>query len=198
MKKYMLVGALLACVPGAALAQSADPAGTAGSLASNFAGPRIEARIGWETPTISGSGDAYKIGQAVSLGGEVGFDIAAGNSVVVGPYANYEISNVELCEAGDCLEVDSNLGAGLQAGIAVSPRALLYAKAGYARIKVSATSGGESESDTADGAQGALGFELSFSPTVYGRFEASYADYGKFYGINLNRRHVAASLGFRF
>jgi outer membrane immunogenic protein len=196
MKKHLLIGALFACVPGAALAQDTDNTGT---RADAFAGPRIEARIGWETPTVSGDGEVYKIGQAVSYGGEVGFDIAAGSNFVVGPYATFEFSGVDVCDDGDCLEIDNNLGLGLQAGLAASPSVLVYAKAGYARMKISATSGGASESESAGGLQGGLGVELALGNSgAYGRLEANYSDYGKFYGINLQRRHVAAAVGFRF
>lgn len=195
MKKHVLIGAVLACLPGAAFAQGEEESP---SLASAFAGPRIEARIGYETPTVSGDGDVYKIGSAVSYGGEIGFDLAAGNRVVLGPYATFEFSNVELCDGGDCLEIDNNLGVGLRAGVTVSPTALVYAKAGYARIKISATSGEFSDSETDSGIQGALGIEANFGPMMYGRLEANYGDYGGFYGVNLQRRHVAAAVGLRF
>ena len=185
MKKILLVGAACACIPGAASAQ-------------DLAGPRIEARIGWETPTVSGDGDVYKIGSAVSFGGEAGFDFAAGNKVVVGPYATYEISTIELCDGADCLEIDSNIGLGGRFGYAVTPGSMIYVKAGYAQMKISATSGGVSGSESQGGIQGAIGYEANFGQNFYGKLEANYGDYGKFYGINLQRRHVVAGLGVRF
>jgi outer membrane immunogenic protein len=197
MKKYLLVGTALACLTSVAAAQGA-PAAAEARLADTFAGPRLEARIGWETPTISGDGDVYKIGSAVSFGGEVGYDIAAGSKVTVGPYLAYEFSSVDLCDGGDCLSVEGNLGAGARIGFALSPKAAVYGKIGYAKIGIEASSGTVSASDSKGGVQGALGTEFAIGKVVYASVEASYADYGKFYGINLQRRHVAAGLGIRF
>jgi outer membrane immunogenic protein len=184
MKKFAVATALV-CLSGVAHAK-------------DFTGARAEARIGWETPTVSGDGEVYKIGQAVSFGGEVGFDIAAGKSVVVGPYATYEFSGVELCDGGDCLSERGNLGAGGRIGFVLSPKALVYAKLGYANIDMKASSGSLSASESEGGVQGALGVDFGLAKSVYGFVELNYADYGKFYGINLQRRHVAGGLGVRF
>ena len=184
MKKYLVAAAAVFCVPGAA-------------LAGEFDGPRAEARIGWETPTVSEDGDVFKIESDVSYGGEVGFDLAVGKSVVVGPYATYEFSNVGICDGGDCLNEDSNLGIGGRLGVALGKTALLYGKLGYAKIKFTATSGTFTGSESEGGIGGALGLNLNFGKHAYGLIEVNYSDYGKFEGINLQRRHVAAGIGFR-
>lgn len=184
MKKYLVAAAALICVPGVAFAQ-------------DFAGPRAEARIGWETPTVSEDGDVFKIESDVSYGGEVGFDLAVGKKVVVGPYATYEFSNVNLCDGADCLREDGNLGVGGRLGVAVGKTALIYGKLGYARIKFSATAGGVTGSESDSGVQGALGLNLNFGKNAYGMLEVNYGDYGKFEGINLQRRHVVAGIGLR-
>jgi outer membrane immunogenic protein len=191
MKKYLAAIAALCCVPGVAAAQDAP-------LSGNFDGPRLEARIGWETPTVSEDGDVFKIESDVSFGGEVGFDLRAGDSVVVGPFATYEFSNVNICDGGDCLSENGNLAAGLRVGVALSPTTLVYGKLGYSRISFDATSGGVTESDHDEGIGGAIGVNLNFGRNVYGLIEANYADYGKFFGINLQRRQVAAGVGLRF
>src|SRR5438105_1627160 len=54
MKRYIIAAAALAAVPGAAYAQ-------------DFTGPRVEARLGYETPTVRDDTGAYKIGSAVML-----------------------------------------------------------------------------------------------------------------------------------
>ena len=46
--------------------------------------------------------------------------------------------------------------------------------------------------------QGAIGVDYTFGKNVYGLLEFNYADYGKFFGVNLQRRHVAAGVGVRF
>lgn len=191
MKYYLAAFAAIACVPGIAAAQTTD-------ATPHFNGVRLEARIGYETPTVSDSGNVYKIGSAVSYGGEAGFDVRLGRNVVAGPYAAYEFSSVDLCDGADCLSEDGNLGAGLRVGFVVSPRVLVYGKLGYARIRFTASSGGLSGSDSDEGVQGAIGVNVNFGRHVYGLAEINYADYGRFEGINLQRRHVAAGVGVRF
>ena len=192
MKFIYALAAAAACVPGVAAAQDSD------TRASHFDGIRAEARLGYETPTVSDSGAVYKIGSAVSGGGEIGFDLKAGKSVVVGPYAVYEFSSVKLCDGADCLKENGNLGVGGRLGVAVSDTVLLYAKAGYARIGFSANTAFGTGSTTKDGVQGAIGANLNVGKNVYGMVEFNYADYGKFFGVNLQRRHVAAGVGVRF
>lgn len=185
MKKYMVAVAAFACIPGAAVAQ-------------DFDGFRAEARLGWETPTVSDDGDVYKIESDISYGAEIGYDFKASEKVVVGPYATYEFSNVNLCDGTDCISEDGTFAAGLRGGLAVSGSALIYAKLGYSKIKISASSAGLTGSDSDDGIGGAIGANFAFGKNVYGLVEANYADYGSFYGVNLQRRHVAAGIGVRF
>lgn len=193
MKKLLAAVAVLSCVPGIAAAQDE-------TVENNFAGLRAELRLGYETPTVSGDGDVYKIGSAVSYGGELGFDIAVSEKVTFGPYVNYEFSGVELCDGGDCLEVEGNLSAGARVGVALSPKAALYGKAGYASLSLKAASGGLTGTDSKGGVYGALGLELSVSKNAYANLELAYADYGDFYntGFNLQRRHASVGFGIRF
>lgn len=186
MKFFWGAVAALTCVPGVAAAQ-------------DFEGARIEARIGYETPTISGDGDVYKIGSAVSYGAEIGYDMKLSESIVAGPYVTYEFSGVELCDGAACLEVDGNLGVGARIGYVVGSQGLLYAKLGYASLKISATDGVNSGSDTQGGVQGAIGYEMNFGKRFYGKLEGNYGDYGSFVdGFNLQRRQLVAGFGVRF
>jgi outer membrane immunogenic protein len=191
MKYYLAAFAAVICAPGIAAAQTTD-------TISHFNGVRAEVRLGYETPTVSDDGDVFKIGSAVSYGGEAGFDIRLGHNVVAGPYATYEFSSVDLCDGADCISEDGNLGAGARVGFVVSPRVLVYGKIGYARIRFTASSGGLSGSESDEGVQGAIGLNVNFSRHFYGLAEINYADYGRFEGINLQRRHVAAGVGVRF
>lgn len=180
-----LVAGLFACAPFAAHAQDISP--------------RVEARLGYETPTVSGDGDVYKIGSAVSYGGEVGVDISANSHVSIGPYATFEGSSVTLCDGGDCLRVQNHLGVGGRVSYRLGDRgARLYAKLGYAQLKMKIDSSLGSASDSAKGVQGAIGVTFDIKPKIYVLAEVNYADYGKFYGINLQRRHVATGIGIRF
>lgn len=165
----------------------------------DFDGVRAEARIGYETPTVSGGGNVVAIGSAVSFGAEIGYDFSLGRSVVAGPYAVYEFSRVDLCNAfSGCLSEDGTFGAGGRIGLVVSPHVLVYGKLGYARIRFSARSQGLTESESDGGVQAAIGLNVNFSRHLYGLAEIDYADFGRFGGVNLQRRHVAAGIGARF
>jgi outer membrane immunogenic protein len=139
--KVLAAVAAFVCVPGVAAAQ-------------DFDGIRAEARIGYETPTVSEDGDVFKIGSAVSYGAEIGYDAKLGNRVVAGPYVAHEFSSVDLCDGSDCLGEDGTLAAGVRLGLAVSQRTLVYGKLGYARIRFTATSGSLSDSASDSGVQG--------------------------------------------
>lgn len=185
MNKYVLIIAAMACVPAAANAQ-------------DFNGGRVELRLGYETPTVSGGGDVYKIGSAVSYGGEVGYDIQAGHSVVVGPFASYEFSSVKNCDEGYCLKSDGTLNVGGRVGFVVGGNGLLYGKVEYSRLQLTASTPDDKDSTTQGGIGGAIGYEMNFGKMAYGKAEINYADYGDFFGINLQRRHVALGVGLRF
>ncbi|MDR6853104.1 outer membrane immunogenic protein [Sphingomonas sp. BE123] len=194
MKKFLVAAAALACVPGVAFAQDAAPEG------NRFDGLRVEARLGYETPTVSGDGDVYKIGSAMSYGGELGFDLAVSNTVTVGPFVNYEFSGVELCDGADCLDVQSNLAAGARVGVDLGGNAAIYGKLGYASLTIEASNGAVSATDSKGGVYGAIGTELSVTDKAYVNLELAYADFGDFYGtgFNLQRRQASIGFGFRF
>lgn len=190
MKKYVALAALMACVPGTAFAQDKPE--------PKLDGVRAEARIGYETPTISDSGSIYKIGSAVSYGGEIGFDLKAGKRVTVGPYAVYEFSSVSLCDSTGCIKENGNLGVGGRLGFIAGSSTVIYVKAGYGRISFSGTGAAAGLDAHKGGIQGAVGIDVNVSKNVYLMGELNYADYGQLFGTNLQRRHVAGGVGFRF
>jgi outer membrane immunogenic protein len=185
MKKYVCAAVAAALIPAAANAQDI--------------GGRVGLRLGYETPTVSGDGDVFKIGSAVSYGGEVGLDFHAGH-IVVGPFAEYDVSTVKNCDDGYCLKVRGTANLGGRVGFLVGRNGQIYGKVNYSRMKASATTPVDSESDSEAGIGGAIGYEMGFGKMAYGSIEANYADYGEFAGtgINLQRRQVALGLGFRF
>lgn len=169
------------------------------ALAEDYklSGARVEARIGWETPTVSDD-DVYKLGQSVSFGGEVGYDLPVSTKVTVGPFVNYDYARSKDCYDGLCLGSAGNLAAGGRVGVNLGERSQLYVKAGYDSMKLKASMDGLSDSKSLDGVMGAIGFDYSLSTSAYVGVEANYADLGSFAGINFQRRHVAATLGMRF
>lgn len=134
----------------------------------------------------------------MAFGGEVGFDIALGESVVAGPYATYEFSTVENCDGTDCVRATNNYAIGLHLGVKLGANGLLYGKVGYASLGLEAESGGLTVGQRGEGVQGAIGFEQGFGKHLYGRVELGYADNGEIFGLNFQRRHAGIALGARF
>jgi outer membrane immunogenic protein len=185
MKKYVLLAAAAALIPAAASAK-------------DNVGGRVGLRLGYETPTVSGDGDVYKIGSAVSFGGEAGVDFKAGTKIVIGPFAEYDVSTVKNCEDGYCLKVKGTWNAGARIGFLVGAAGQVYAKLNYSRMSLKVSSPVDSASDSKGGIGGAIGYEHGIGKNAYVSIEGNYADYGKWEGINFQRRHVAAGVGFRF
>ena len=193
MKKiFVALAAAGALVPAAAQAQEATTARD---------GFRIEARATYETPTVSSvleEDDVFKLGSAVAFGGEIGYDAAVGGALTVGPYAQYEFSNVETCEGEFCIGVDNYWEGGIAVGYAIGGTGALYGKLGYGEMTVEASDGVESASESGGGIAFALGYEIGFGNNLYGRIEGGYADVGEIDGINFQRRHFGVALGARF
>jgi outer membrane immunogenic protein len=197
MKTFLTLAALAAALPTAVLAQDASP-----RPADDFAGARVEAHVGYETPTVNDSayeGD-YKLDSAVAAGGEIGYDVALGDSLVAGPYAVFETSGVKWCLANTCLDEKHNWAVGGRLGYVLSPKVQLYGKLGYARIKFDASVGNLATDVSNSGVQGAIGVTYALSPRFYTFLEANYADNGKFLNgtLELKRRYVGTGIGTRF
>jgi outer membrane immunogenic protein len=196
MKKLILATAL-----GAAMASPAFAQEETGNTSMARDGFRIEARATYETPTVSSieeEGDVFKIGSAFAFGGEAGYDFAVSDTVVVGPYAQYEFSTVESCEEGLCLSANGYLEAGLHVGLATSADGQFYGKVGYAEQDYTFEGAGLDVTDKGSGFAFALGYEHSFGENFYGRVEGGYADLGEVFTINTQRRHFGVALGARF
>ncbi len=186
MLKYGLIAVALVAQP--ALAQETN----------TMSGLRIEARVGYETPTVS-DGAVYKLGNSASIGGEIGYDFPASEKVTVGAFVNYDYASAETCDGlGACLGSNGNFVAGGRLGLNVGEKAQVYAKVGYDQFSLKATIPGFTGTEKLNGVHGALGADFNVSQQLYLGFELDYADLGEFAGINFQRRHVAAKAGFRF
>jgi outer membrane immunogenic protein len=197
MKKIVISAVLALGVAQPAFAQDGE------SAADAKAGFRIEARAVLETPTVSNldnGDDVYKLGSAMAFGGEVGFDFAVSDKVVLGPYATYEFSTVENCDGADCVSASDNYAIGLHGGVTVGSKGLFYAKVGYASLGLDADlpTFAIEASERGGGVQGAIGYEHGFGQNFYGRVELGYADNGDIFGISFQRRHAGVALGARF
>jgi outer membrane immunogenic protein len=192
MNKFIVLAAAACAISTPAFAQD-------DSLAKS--GARVEARLMYETPTVSSvidQNDVFKIGSAVAFGAEAGYDFKVGDSVVVGPYVNFEKSSVSSSDAGTGIEVKDNFAAGMHAGLGLSTKSQVYAKLGYANLRLDAFGPTFRVTESGGGVQGAVGYEYSFGKSFYGRVELGYADNGQIGGVNFQRRHAGIGLGARF
>jgi outer membrane immunogenic protein len=189
--RIMLVSAI-------ALAVATPAAAQTNSDTNSYDGFRAEARLGYETPTVSEDEDIYKLGSAVSYGGEIGFDIAVSPTVTVGPYVSAEESSVELEEEGTTatIEIGRNYQVGGRIGFGLGGL-VGYGKLGYSNIKLNLEGTGDDYSATKGGVGGGLGIEGNLGRNAYWGVEGNYSDFGRFEGVNLQRRQVAAKFGVR-
>ena len=220
MLKYV-AGALLAgvaMVPAAASAQDRAP----------FTGPRVEGIVGYDNlrsgedddgvNTAENEGDESIDGVAYGVG--VGFDFDVGG-VVLGVEGSYLESEAEQ-EFGETIDgteflgninVGRDLYIGGRVGVAVTPRTLVYGKAGYTNTKIESAYTSSTDSvdfdTTVDGWRLGAGVEQMLGRNLYLKGEYSYSNYNglafddDLFGdenvdINLDRHQVTASLGFRF
>jgi outer membrane immunogenic protein len=182
---------------------------------AQFSGPRVEGRLAYESVDAAiGNGDPLATGdeEAISYGGEVGYDLSLGPAVV-GAYAGLEGSNLRTCSEvfgadEGCINQGRNLYVGLRAGVSVAPRVLLYAKAGYSNGSVDVSYDGDGLSDfdvseSFDGYHVGVGGELAIVGGLYGRIEYVHTDHGEFQFDpettgELTRGQAMVGLGLRF
>lgn len=167
-----------------------------------LSGPRVELRLGYETPTVS-NGSVYKLGNSASVGGELGYDLPVSHAVTVGPFVNYDYASANDCASDSygnsiCLGSDGNLAGGGRVGFRLGSRVQVYAKAGYDSFRLKASINGVSGSKSLNGVMGALGIDFNVTRAIYLGAELNYADLGSFSGVNFQRRHVALTAGARF
>ena len=202
MKKLMLAVALGAAVSTPAFAQDET------ENQNSRDGVRIEGRVMWErlNDPQEDVGINYELGSGLSFGGEVGVDFPVSETVVVGPYFNYEVSTVETCEDDFCVSSGGFWAAGLHVGIITGENGMFYLKGGYAQQTVDAegaividnTLVNIDESETGGGYNIAGGYEHSFTSNLYGRVELGISETSDIYGLDFQRANAGVALGARF
>jgi len=192
MKKIIIAALTAAAAATPALAQDGAP----------FTGPRVEGLVGYDN--IKGNG-GHRNG--VAYGAGVGYDFQMGGAVL-GVEGEAMDSTAKGCDtnfvtATDriCANAKRDLYVGGRVGVAVAPRTLLYAKAGYAntRFKVNYTDTATPANNTSasanyDGLRVGGGVEQKLSGNVYAKAEYRYSNYEK----GLSRHQVLGGVGIRF
>ena len=209
MKKLLLAATGVALLPLPALAQDADEYYDDEPVVTARDGLRIEGRVLWER--INDPDEAalinYELGSGVGFGGEIGYDVAVSDSVVVGPFVSYEASSVEECDFDLCVSSDGYLAAGLHAGFALGPTSQVYGKLAYSQQTIDVEGIIDdpvlgpiavNESESGGGFQIAVGYEQGFGRNMYGRIEIGSGENQDIYGFDFQRTHIGAAFGVRF
>ncbi len=217
----LAAGSALTAAPVLAQDAAADPQST-------FTGPRIEAIVGWDKSRSGSTVDndtARDLNQSVDglmYGAGIGFDIAAGDTFVVG--AEAEITDSMAKARNDGVPTTFNLGRvktgrdlyiGGRAGFIVGSNALLYVKGGYtrARYNLLGTDGtvNLNQRIDADGWRAGAGLEYALNENTFAKLEYRYSKYNEAefdfdgqtpdsssFNIDTDRHQVVAAVGLRF
>lgn len=199
MRNIALAALVAATVATPAFAQDQAP----------FTGARAEGVAGWDRIS-DGTGQDAGSRDGVLYGGQIGYDFQAGRAVV-GAEAELTGSTTKtradgLLTAGDRLRLNAgrDIYVGGRIGFAVSPAAMLYAKAGYTNARVEArydtgTTSVRDHSDL-DGYRLGAGIEYKLSPNVYVKGEYRYSNYSdlKGYDVDIDRNQIVGGVGVRF
>ena len=189
------------------------------SDAEAFGGARIEVlagfdRIGGDDQVLFDRNDGSRNG--FTYGGEAGFDVPVGRTLLIGGYAGAEGSTVKECfalfGASGCARAPFSFTAGGRIGIAASPSTLVYVKGGYtrSRIKFDATLVTNpprvvEDSQMLNGFHVGGGLEQRFGANAYGKIEYDYTRLRGYDALSapgttddeFNRHQVKLGLGLR-
>ncbi|NYT40250.1 porin family protein [Sphingomonas sp. R-74633] len=204
MRKAILILAATTCLVGAntAFAQEADK-----TPAQAFAGPRAEVTVG-----LDQSGDDTFSGTELTgmrVGGAVGYDVALGKRVTlgveagigwmvaghanIGPFPPSDPRTYKI-SAGRDSDVSARIG------YALSPKTLIFAKAGWAEQSYSARSseGGDFGDRKSNGVRVGAGLEQKLTSNVYAKAEYRYTSYSDVGNLKNDRHQLLTGIGVRF
>ena len=204
MRNAILIAVAATCLVGAntALAQE-----TNNTPASSFAGPRVEATIG-----LDQSGDDAVSGKELTgmrAGGAVGYDVAIGTRVTLGVEAGIgwmvagntkfgpfppNTTETYRTSAGRDIDISGRIG------YALSPRTLIYAKAGWAEQSYSTRSSTGKKYDDlkSNGVRLGAGLEQKLTSNVYAKAEYRYTRYEDIGNFKKDRHQLLTGIGARF
>lgn len=150
-----------------ATAMIATPA--AAQEAEKFEGARVGANIGFADEDLFGTSE-------FTYGAEIGYDLAAGDTLVLGVTAGLEKSD----------DIDRELSLSGRVGVATSDTFMIYGTAGYSNLEVLDIK--------FDGVRFGLGGELALGENAYAKIEQRYGNYEA--GLDIWQTVIGA--GFRF
>lgn len=173
-------------LPGAAWAQT------------NFTGPRVEVRTGWDQVKF----DLRDVGQTgrgsvdgLAYGVSAGYDVERPGGLILGGEVSLDFTSADLASFKPRRDI-SILG---RVGTRISENSMLYAKIGYTnlRARTVTTIGdatGERNSRTLDGIRLGAGAEVGLLQNLYLKAEYDYSNYED----GVTRNQILTGVGFRF
>jgi outer membrane immunogenic protein len=203
MPKTILLFAAATCLAGAAPAFAQD---TEQAPAKAFAGPRVEATIG-----LDQSGDDALPGfselTGLRVGGAAGYDVAIGKRVTIGVEGGIgwvvagSANTGSLPPSATTYKIDAarDIDVSARIGYALSPKTLVYAKAGWAdlRYDIHGSDGLNYGPSKFDGPRVGAGIEQKITSNVYAKAEYRYTRYDQNFG-HTDRHQLLTGLGVRF
>jgi outer membrane immunogenic protein len=207
MRKFVLTAAAASAALGLAAPAFAQDA-SQGSGSVPFSGLHVEAlggfdHIGSDAQT-SGSNNGFVYGGAVGYDDRIGNIVLGVDGEIDGSTASTTDHNV--LTAGDQLHLSAgrDLYAGARVGYVVTPKTMVYAKAGYTNARVDGTYdlGAASflQHQDLSGYRVGAGVERNLTQAVYIKAEYRYSHYQdiKSFDVQPDRQQVLAGVGFRF
>ena len=213
-----------------ALAATATAALAAPAFAQDapttFTGPRAGVILGYDQ-IQPGRGPDSDIGsdhraQGLTYGGDLGYDAAIGNSLVIGAEGEVtgstgKVSNSPTNAAAlgyGRVKAGRDLYIGGRVGVRAAPSTLIYAKGGYTNQRLDLTaSDGTTETGAhynLDGYRVGAGVEQAIGGKAYAKIEYRYSNYGDArleypngantnnFNVDTDRHQIVAGVGVRF
>jgi len=173
-------------------------------------GFRVEVAGGYDRLEINyfdGDTKYYDGADGIRYGGEVGYDFAIGSRVLLGAYVGYAGTTTKRCDDVGlftelCQRAKGELSGGVRLGVRVGERAQLYGKVGYASMPLEFAVSTDRTTETYAGMHFGLGGEMGVGSRAFVKAElvaTNFRTRDRFYeGLNFDRRHAVAGVGYRF
>jgi outer membrane immunogenic protein len=219
--RTLVLTALAAATATAALAAPAF----AQDAPPTFTGPRAGVILGYDR-LQPGSGPNSNISSdrkadGLTYGGDVGYDAAIGNSLVIGAEGEVTGSTAKVTNPATAsalgfgrVKAGRDLYIGGRLGFRAAPSTLIYAKGGYTNQRLDlVASNGTTETGShfnLDGYRLGAGVEQALGGKAYAKIEYRYSNYGDArleypngantnnFDVDTDRHQVVAGVGIRF
>lgn len=204
--------AVLGAAPAWAQDRPFDPYGDGGEVTYRdpMTGFRVEVAGGYdrlEINYVDGDTKYYDGADGIRYGGEIGYEVAIGGTVLLGAYGGYAGASTKRCDDIGlsielCQKAKGEWSGGVRLGLRVAERAQVYGKVGYASMPLEFRYNTDRTTETYAGMHFGLGGEIGLGSRAFAKAElvaTNFRTKDRIYeGLNFDRRHAVAGLGYRF